>query len=130
MSMIHAKGHALDRWRKNLNISPNGEKAVGAKGRDSLTVLTSLLVAGAEESFDFVYVDGGHSPADVLSDAVLAFPLLRVGGVLVFDDYATGTTPCGAAIANFVNSYAGALQFVFTSYQLFLVKTARWPKRV
>lgn len=36
---------------------------------------------------DFIYVDGSHQAADVLCDAVLAFRLLRVGGVLAFDDY-------------------------------------------
>lgn len=37
--------------------------------------------------FDFVYVDGSHTAADVLCDAVLAFKLLRPGGVMCFDDY-------------------------------------------
>ena len=39
------------------------------------------------EYFDFIYVDGSHAAADVLCDAVLAFRLLRSGGVMCFDDY-------------------------------------------
>lgn len=42
---------------------------------------------GITELFDFVYVDGDHYPAGVLKDAVLAWPLLRPGGAMLFDDY-------------------------------------------
>jgi len=38
--------------------------------------------------FDFIYVDGSHTAADVLTDAILCWRLLRVGGTMVFDDYA------------------------------------------
>jgi len=49
--------------------------------------LVELLAAGQKGSFDFIYVDGSHQAPDVLSDAVLAFKLLRVGGIMAFDDY-------------------------------------------
>ena len=42
---------------------------------------------GYWESFDFIYVDGSHLAMDVLIDGVLAWPLLKPGGVMVFDDY-------------------------------------------
>jgi len=35
---------------------------------------------------DLIYVDGSHFAKDVLLDAALGFELLRVGGVMVFDD--------------------------------------------
>ena len=35
---------------------------------------------------DFIYVDGSHFAKDVLSDAVLGFELLNIGGVMLFDD--------------------------------------------
>ena len=35
---------------------------------------------------DFIYVDGSHFAKDVLSDAVLGFELLNLGGVMLFDD--------------------------------------------
>jgi hypothetical protein len=53
----------------------------------SLAGLATLLVEGKTQAFDMVYVDGGHSAPDVLADAVLAFRLLRVGGLMIFDDY-------------------------------------------
>lgn len=49
--------------------------------------LARLLASGKRNYFDLVYIDGSHQAPDVLADAVLGFRLLRVGGLLVFDDY-------------------------------------------
>ena len=54
--------------------------------RESLVALSDFI-AGASQPFDLIYVDGSHTAPDVLTDAVLAFHLLRVGGVVIFDDY-------------------------------------------
>jgi len=51
------------------------------------SALVSLLAEGKHGYFDFIYVDGSHRAPDVLCDAVLSFRLLRVGGVIAFDDY-------------------------------------------
>jgi hypothetical protein len=45
------------------------------------------LVAEDTPQFDFISVDASHQAADVLADAVLAFQLLKPGGVIAFDDY-------------------------------------------
>jgi len=50
--------------------------------------LAKLLSGGKPNFFDFVYIDGSHQAPDVLCDAVLAFRLLKVGGIMGFDDYA------------------------------------------
>ena len=39
------------------------------------------------EGYDMVYIDGDHSASQVLRDAVLAWDVLKVGGLLMFDDY-------------------------------------------
>jgi predicted O-methyltransferase YrrM len=57
------------------------------KCKQDSTRAMSSLVAERSELFDLIYVDGSHTAPDVLTDAVLAFELLRVGGVMVFDDY-------------------------------------------
>jgi predicted O-methyltransferase YrrM len=44
-------------------------------------------LSNCDEEFDFIYIDGDHSAEGVYSDAVLAFPLLKSGGILAFDDY-------------------------------------------
>ena len=46
-----------------------------------------LDLAGEDARFDFIYVDGSHHGLDVIVDAALAWPLLRPGGVAIFDDY-------------------------------------------
>jgi predicted O-methyltransferase YrrM len=40
-----------------------------------------------DESFDWVYIDGLHDYRGVLIDFWAAWPLLKKGGVMVFDDY-------------------------------------------
>lgn len=37
--------------------------------------------------YDIVYVDGWHSAFGALADGVMTWPMLKVGGVLIFDDY-------------------------------------------
>jgi predicted O-methyltransferase YrrM len=49
--------------------------------------LVELLHEGHQKSFDLIYIDGSHTAADVLLDALLSFKLLRVGGMMIFDDY-------------------------------------------
>jgi hypothetical protein len=54
---------------------------VNKKSFDGLIELYSRGVKA-----DLVYIDGSHFAKDVLCDAVLSFELLKIGGVLLFDD--------------------------------------------
>ena len=38
-------------------------------------------------TFDFIYIDGSHTAADVLIDACMSWPMLKKGGIMLFDDY-------------------------------------------
>jgi len=38
-------------------------------------------------SYDFIYVDADHTTVGVLLDAELAWPALKSGGIMAFDDY-------------------------------------------
>jgi len=40
--------------------------------------------------FDIIYVDGNHEPEYVLEDAVLSFRKLKIGGIMIIDDYGWG----------------------------------------
>jgi predicted O-methyltransferase YrrM len=42
---------------------------------------------------DAIYVDGDHRSRGVLQDAVFGFEVLKVGGVMVFDDYGWTVMP-------------------------------------
>lgn len=39
------------------------------------------------DTYDFAYIDGSHTAANVLADSVLVWPLLKAGGILIWDDY-------------------------------------------
>jgi predicted O-methyltransferase YrrM len=51
------------------------------------TTSSSYLPIPNNEEFDIIYIDGSHRAKDVLQDSVLAWPLLRPGGILIWDDY-------------------------------------------
>ena len=99
--------HCIDTWEggaehKNVDMAlvkkrfdSNTKTAIAnSKNEVKLQVYTgrsddvlSKMQAEYQQYFDFIYIDGSHVAADVLCDAVLAFRLLRSGGVMCFDDY-------------------------------------------
>lgn len=77
--------------------------------------------------FDFIYVDGSHIAKDVLTDACMAWPMLKTGGIMVFDDYLWGdmSRPNHVpkpAIDAFVNIFIEELNIVHLGYQLIVRK--------
>ena len=38
------------------------------------------------ESFDYIYIDGSHNGVDIYNDALASFNILKVGGIIIFDD--------------------------------------------
>jgi predicted O-methyltransferase YrrM len=56
--------------------------------KKSYIALAELIVK--EEKFDFIYIDGCHDTSVVLTDAVMSWPLLNSGGIMIFDDYTWG----------------------------------------
>ena len=38
-------------------------------------------------NYDFIYIDGDHTSDGVFTDAILSLPLLKNGGIIIFDDY-------------------------------------------
>lgn len=98
----------------------------------SLVSLPAMLAEGQAGTFDFIYVDGSHQAPDVLTDAVLAFRLAKVGGVMVFDDYLWAMEPSGQqdhynmpkpAIDAFVNIFQRKLAVIGAPlYQLYVRK--------
>jgi predicted O-methyltransferase YrrM len=78
--------------------------------------------------FDFIYIDGSHIAKDVLTDACMAWPLLKKGGIMVFDDYLWGdmSRPNHVpkpAIDAFVNIFIEELKIVHVGYQLIVRRT-------
>ena len=65
-------------------LAENGFLERALDGRPSKVALFDLDPA---EPFDLIYVDGSHNKSHVLADLVLADALLRIGGLLVVDDF-------------------------------------------
>lgn len=99
-------------------------KVVAHKGKSG-KVLKTL----GEEQYDFIYIDGAHYSANAMEDVVLSFPLLKVGGIMLFDDYGTGgqddTKNPHIGIDGFVAAYAPFMSVIYRGYQIALVKTSR-----
>lgn len=72
---------ALARSRVAHKVDLHKHKALSSEA------LIRLLAEGRQGTFDLIYIDGSHQAPDVLSDAVLGFMLLKVGGIIIFDDY-------------------------------------------
>ena len=52
---------------------------------DSVISMRKLLKENVY--FDFIYIDGSHNGEDILSDAIEAFKILKVNGLMFFDDF-------------------------------------------
>lgn len=95
--------------------------------------LAKLIFINPEPVFDVIYIDGSHQAPDVLTDAVMAFQLLRVGGLMIFDDYLWSMEELGKqdsfnmpkpAIDAFINIFQRKMFVVRGApvYQLFATK--------
>ena len=93
---IENKKHRVDmksvekRFDENISIAQRfalKPSVVKKYKNDSFIQLTELVSNGFLNYFDFIYIDGSHQAPDVLTDAILCFNLLKVGGVMGFDDY-------------------------------------------
>ena len=77
--------------------------------------------------YDFIYIDGSHIAKDVLTDACMAWPLLKPKGLMVFDDYLWGDPRDilhrpKPAIDAFCNLFAEEAEIVHVGYQLVVRK--------
>jgi SAM-dependent methyltransferase len=107
-------------FRRNLERSGAGDRVKLIKGLSQVELRKLPL-----QSFDIVYIDGSHAAADVLEDAVLAWRLLKPGGMLIFDDYLWRPgTPLEdrprKAIDDFHWFFKDRFDVVHSDYQVFL----------
>ena len=147
--------YCVDTWQGSADLSPERMKGVEqrfdqnvalaiqrAQGPVRVTKLSApsraalaTLIATGCKPFDLVYVDGSHTAPDVLLDAVLSFQLIRIGGVMIFDDYLWSMEPPQyadplntprLAIDTFVTTYARKLRVLpdFPNAQCYIEKVA------
>ena len=71
-----------ERFDFNISQIKASEKVEKRRG-SSQEVLRSLPL----DHYDFYYVDGSHLAPDVLEDIILGWRLVKVNGIIIFDDY-------------------------------------------
>lgn len=130
-------GAVEGRFDRNIaaakSLSNHPVEVIKHKGPSDL-MLSRLIAEGRRNYFDFTYVDGSHQAPDVLFDAVAAFRLTRVGGLIAFDDYIWAEAlPYGIdlvrcpkpAIDAFTNLYWRKLNIISAPlYQLYVQKVS------
>lgn len=71
-------------WEHNVNESGFGQQIKAIQGF-SHKILPILLADN--KKYDLIFIDGNHTSAFVLTDAVMSFYLTKTQGVMIFDDY-------------------------------------------
>lgn len=123
------------RFDHNIGTDPSGNKVRKLKAASQETLRNLDLYC-----YDAIYIDGSHIACDVLEDAVLAFRLLRVGGIMIFDDYEWNGTEKPSdnnpqsrrvpdplltprlAIDTFLHLYNGQYELIAKGYQIAIMK--------
>lgn len=107
------------------NIAQTGvaEKVIELEGYSQ-----DLLINLTSEFYDIAYVDGCHKPTSALQDAILSWRLVKVGGLMIFDDYEftfpdSPEQDTKIGIDVFLEMFATQLEVVHKGYQLMVKKT-------
>jgi predicted O-methyltransferase YrrM len=86
--------------------------------------LTELLLK--HDSFNFIYVDGSHRCLDVYLDAELSWKLLKIGGIIAFDDYhfnqGDNLNSPYEAIKQFMDNHKDDFVVLAEDYRIYLKK--------
>jgi predicted O-methyltransferase YrrM len=119
-------GEVEKRFDYNRSIALTGLdiEIIKYKGT-STTELASIIQGGTQ--YDFIYIDGSHIAKDVLTDACMAWQVLKPKGIIVFDDYVWGDPRDilhrpKAAIDAFTNIFAEEVEIIHAGYQLVVRK--------
>lgn len=112
----------LQRFFTNTHAHRKQIVAIRGSSQETLYYIHPQLLA------DFIYIDGDHHKDAVYQDAILAWPHLRVGGTLLFDDYGGGDPAFpdffpSIGIDRFLNEFEGQYRIVQWAYQVAIVRT-------
>jgi len=91
---------------------------------DSVTSMRKLFKQN--KSFDFIYIDGSHNGEDILSDAIEAFKILKIDGLIFFDDFLqydnSRNIQSYEGISKFLSLYSNYLKIEFFQNNLVVRK--------
>lgn len=118
-----------ERFRANLIVAAEklpDRRIIQQKGTSVREIARWLTTDN--QHFDFIYIDGSHLAKDVMTDACMAWPLLKPKGLMVFDDYLWVPNARDilhrpkAAIDAFTNLFAEEVEIIHVGYQLVVRK--------
>jgi predicted O-methyltransferase YrrM len=117
---------AKDRFFENIKLVREKHPLRKINPIEATTYL-ALKHIPAGKTFDFIYIDASHAAKDILTDACMAWPLLKKDGLMVFDDYLWGDARDvlhrpKIAIDAFTTIFAEEVGFVSCGYQLIVRK--------
>lgn len=113
----------------DFNVAAYGDRVTKIKARSAVGLDRLRMNL---RRFDLIYVDGGHLRKDVLLDSISAWFLLRVGGILIWDDFElspelpSNQRPMDA-IKLFLNAFEECYVLLHRGYQVIVQKSAEWP---
>ena len=119
-----------DASNHNIHTNAYAEAMKSIEGHEDRAVMvrgTSQVVSEMfeDDCFDFVYIDGDHSPDQVYKDAVNMFDKMKDGGVILFDDYLWEMNGIVTKIGvdKFLEEYKGKYELLFSEFQLAIRRT-------
>ena len=102
--------------RGNIAKSDNASKIEIIKGL-SWDVFPELNRRfGSEPWIDLLYIDGAHDPTSVARDTTLYVPMVKSGGIVIFDDY--GHPDVKRGVDGALMAFASMEFAIFTGWQL------------
>jgi predicted O-methyltransferase YrrM len=125
----------IDHWNRipnherrfTSNLAEYGARVrkIAAPSRDGLETLLA-----ERRSYDLIYIDGDHTRDATLRDSTLAWPMLRRGGVFLWDDYLWEThLPLNErpaeAIDWFIEDRKNEIEIVHRGFQVAGIKLVR-----
>ncbi len=128
---IHARAETEARFDSNMSFYGSRVRKIKSRAAQALDGLLT-----DQEKFDVILIDTGKKRDFAYLYSTFVWPLLKVGGTLIWDDY--GWRPKGKeddpkagpgpGIAMFVQQFSPCLQIEHAGKQLIARKSRHWPK--
>jgi predicted O-methyltransferase YrrM len=113
------------RFRTNVNSVKKAGQSITVMPDLSFYALAELIVQ--KQQYDFIYVDGSHTAEESLADIIMAFGLLKKGGVMILDDYlwdhpTEHLDRPKMSIDSFINMFIRKINILAQNYQVIIGK--------
>ena len=122
----------VDRWGNKEAEANFDANTAGNSLIEKVKDRSSSFLARDIREYDAIYIDGSHDAPDVITDAVLGWMRLKVGGLMIFDDYRwnqpshlPGLLSPMIAIDSFISCYETRISVLHKNTQVILRKRTK-----